>query len=69
MKDMGTVKYFLGIEIAHNPSSIYLCQGKCTLEIVSEISLISAKPASTPIEPNHELAKSSGLFFDMPDRY
>lgn len=69
MKDLGTIKYFLRIEIARNSSSIYLCQRKYTLEIISEIGLTGAKPVSTSIEPNHQLTKSSRPLFDMPDRY
>ncbi|KAI5664580.1 hypothetical protein M9H77_23903 [Catharanthus roseus] len=33
------------------------------------MGLLGAKPASTPVEPNHQLAKASGSLFDNPDRY
>lgn len=33
IKNLWTLKYFLGIEIAHNHSGIYMCQRKYTLEI------------------------------------
>lgn len=66
---LGTLKYFLGIEVARNFSSIYLCQRKYTLEIISKFGLLGAKPISTPIEPSHQLAKSSGSSFALLDRY
>lgn len=69
MTDLELLKYFLGIEIARNPSGIYLCQRKYTLEIIYETSLIGAKPVSTLLEPNYNLAKASGPFFDKPDQY
>lgn len=47
------IKYFLGIEIVRNPSSLFLCQRKYTLEILSEAGLLGAKPVFTTIEPNH----------------
>lgn len=52
MKDLGPLKYFLGIEVTRNPMGMYLCQWKYTLENISEVSLSGAKPASTPMEPN-----------------
>lgn len=69
MTDLELLKYFLGIEIARNPSGIYLCQRKYTLEIIYETSLIGAKLVSTLLEPNYNLAKASGPFFDKPDQY
>lgn len=45
MKDLGLIKYFLGIKIAQNPSSQYLSQRKYALEIIVENGLMRAKPA------------------------
>lgn len=69
MKDLGLLKYFLGIEIARNASGIYLCQREYTLEIISVTSLMGAKVVSTPLESNHHLAKASGPFFNELDKY
>lgn len=46
-----------------------MSQQKYALEIVLEAGLSGAKSISTPIEPNHKLAKSTSAFRDMPDRY
>lgn len=56
MKDLGTLKYFLSIEVARNAEDINLCQWKYTLEMVSEVGLPGTKPVSSPMEPNHKLA-------------
>lgn len=48
MKDLGPLKYFLGTKVTQNSSSMYLCQWKYTLEIISETGLIGAKPAVSP---------------------
>jgi len=34
MKDLGVLKYFLGVEITQSPNGFYLCQRKYTLDII-----------------------------------
>lgn len=55
MKDLGTLKYFLGIEVAHGLEGIFLCQRKYALDIVTEVDLLGAKPAVSLMEQNHRL--------------
>ncbi|XP_074300473.1 uncharacterized protein LOC141631744 [Silene latifolia] len=58
MKDLGTLKYFLGLEVARNLTGIFLCQRKYTLDLLSETGILGAKPSTLPIEENHQLALS-----------
>lgn len=44
MKDLGSLKYFLGIEVTTNPEGIFFCQRKYTLDIISEAGCLGAKP-------------------------
>ncbi|KAF2321692.1 hypothetical protein GH714_001519 [Hevea brasiliensis] len=60
MKDLGKLKYFLRIEVARNPDGIFLCQHKYALDIISEVGLLAARPANTPLEQNHKLALATG---------
>ena len=69
VKDLSPLKYFLGVEVAHSSSGIYLCQRKYTLDIICEIGLLGAKPAATPLEQNHHLALIDGPIFPHPDCY
>uniref|UniRef100_A0A3Q7EAX1 Reverse transcriptase Ty1/copia-type domain-containing protein n=1 Tax=Solanum lycopersicum TaxID=4081 RepID=A0A3Q7EAX1_SOLLC len=49
MKDLGDLKYFLGIEVSRSKIGILLNQRKYALEFISESGL---NPAATPSEPN-----------------
>jgi Reverse transcriptase (RNA-dependent DNA polymerase) len=63
MKDLGILKYFLGIEIACASTSLFLCQRKYTLDILTECGMLGAKPAITHIEQNHRLAESTDTYY------
>ena len=69
MKDLGNLKYFLGIEVAHSSSGLFLCQRKYTLDIMSEAGLLGAKPIGFPIEQNHKLGLATGEFLIDPESY
>ncbi|KAL9225890.1 hypothetical protein vseg_001766 [Gypsophila vaccaria] len=69
MKDLGRLKYFLGIEVARSASGIFLCQRKYALDILAETGLMGSKPASTPMEENHKLALASDALMTDPARY
>ncbi|KAJ3690345.1 hypothetical protein LUZ61_019509 [Rhynchospora tenuis] len=69
MKDLGQLKYFLGIEIAKGPRGLFLSQRKYTLDIIAECGLLGAKPAVTPLEQNHNLAKATGEQMKDPEMY
>ncbi|XP_068651604.1 uncharacterized mitochondrial protein AtMg00810-like [Aristolochia californica] len=49
-KDLGSLKYFLGIKIAHNKRGIVLSQRKYILDMLQEYGLLGAKPIDTPME-------------------
>ncbi|KAH9726800.1 hypothetical protein KPL70_008430 [Citrus sinensis] len=55
MKDLGQLKYFLGIEVARSKSGIFLSQRKYVLDLLTETGMLDCKPAETPMEMNHKL--------------
>lgn len=50
MKDLGSLKYFLGLELARGPSGLFMCQRKYTLDILNECGMLACKPCSFPME-------------------
>ncbi|MED6108176.1 hypothetical protein PIB30_118792 [Stylosanthes scabra] len=61
MKDLGRLKFFLGVEVARSPKGIFLRQRKYALDIITEVGLLGAKPATTPCEENHKLGSATDL--------
>ncbi|CAL1391749.1 unnamed protein product [Linum trigynum] len=57
IKDLGVLKYFLGIEVARSPDGIVLSQRKYTLDILKDSGLGAARPSSFPMEQNHTLTR------------
>ena len=50
MKDLGTSKYFLGIEVSQSNKGIFLSQTKYALDLLQEIGMSECLPADTPVE-------------------
>lgn len=66
MKDLGSLKYVLGIEVARSASGLFLCQRKYTIDIISEAGLSGAKPCGFPDEQNHCLGRATGPLMEDP---
>ncbi|XP_069150316.1 uncharacterized mitochondrial protein AtMg00810-like [Solanum lycopersicum] len=56
IKDLGELKFFLGMEFSRSAKGILMNQRKYALEIISNLGLGNAKPAWTPLEANIKLA-------------
>ncbi|CAL8997969.1 unnamed protein product, partial [Prunus brigantina] len=55
MKDLGVLKYFLGIEMATSHKGLFLNQHKYVLDLLQEADMINSKPACTPLDKEPKL--------------
>uniref|UniRef100_A0A3Q7FKL7 Reverse transcriptase Ty1/copia-type domain-containing protein n=1 Tax=Solanum lycopersicum TaxID=4081 RepID=A0A3Q7FKL7_SOLLC len=58
IKDLGELRYFLGIEFLRSSKGILMTQRKYILELISEWGLAGAKPAITPLEQHMKFTTS-----------
>lgn len=69
MKQLGDLKYFLGIEVARSKHGIFLSQRKYVLDLLSETRMLGCKPVKNPIEQNHKLFECSSASRTDKGRY
>ncbi|CAL2235458.1 unnamed protein product [Prunus armeniaca] len=69
MKDLGGLKYFLGIEVARSQQGIFLSQRKYVLDLLTDTGMLDCKPADTPIVQNHHLGEYPDQVPTNKERY
>ena len=60
MKDLGELRYFLGIEVIRSPGGIWLLQRQYGLDMLSRYGMTGCKPISVPLEQNVKLSSEEG---------
>ena len=69
MSDLGSLSYFLGIEIDSTAAGYYLSQSKYIQDLLARSGLTDARSAATPMELNLHLKSSDGSPLADPTRY
>jgi len=60
VKDLGTLSYFLGIEVRHTSHGLVLTQRKYIQDLLSRTNMLTSKGVSTPMVPSEKLLLDSG---------
>ena len=69
VKDLGSLRYFLGIEAARSLTGIYMHQRKYTLDILQDTGLMGSRPSKIPMEQNHNLHLNDSSFLSDSDTF
>ena len=48
MSDLGTMKYFLGIQVNQSNDGIFISQSKYAKDVLKKFNMLNSKPAPTP---------------------
>ena len=69
IKDLGKLKYFLGIEVGRGDEGFMLAQRKYALDLIADVGLLGLKPAATPMEQQHKLVLDTSPFIRDAEQY
>jgi hypothetical protein len=69
LRDLGSVHFFLGIEVQSTAMGILLSQHKYALDIIQRAGMTSCKPVDTPLSASSKLGLIPGTLYSDPTRY
>ncbi|XP_026442467.1 uncharacterized protein LOC113342015 [Papaver somniferum] len=65
MKDLGLLRYFLGIEVASSPKGYLLSQSKYVSDILKKARISDTDPVDTPFEMNARYTNTDSVLLDI----
>jgi hypothetical protein len=69
MKDLGELRYFLGIEVIQSPKRIWLLQRQYALNKLIKYGMTVCKPISIPLKQNVKLSVDEGNLVENTTMY
>lgn len=64
VKDLGDLRFFLGIDVQRNASGFYLSQQRYVEDILERAGMANCKPASTPIDAKGKVSADGPVIDD-----
>ncbi|XP_031741707.1 uncharacterized protein LOC116403902 [Cucumis sativus] len=69
MKDLGSLNYFLGLEVSRRSDGYLLSQAKYASDLLARSSIIDSNTSSTPLDPNTHLTPFDNVPLDDVSLY
>ena len=69
LRHLGTVSYFLGIQVTQHGDILHLTQQKYIQDLLQKTQMVDTKPASTPGASGRTLSQHDGLPLSDPSEY
>ncbi len=69
MKNLGELKFFLGIEVIRTPEGIWLSQRQYALDMLSKYVMGGCKPISVRLNQNGKLSADAGEVLEDATMY
>jgi len=69
MKDLGELRYFLGLEIVRIAQALFVSQKKYVMDLIQECGLGHSKSIRVPLNTPVKLNVESGTILQEPDKY
>ena len=66
LKDLGDLKFLLGLEVARSTKGIALDQRHYALQLLSDVGYLGCKVKSTSMDPNIKLSHENGELLEDP---
>jgi hypothetical protein len=69
LKDLGSLHYFLGIQVTRDNAGLHICQNKYITDLLCKTHMDGAKPSKSPCSSGSKLSKHDGEALTDPTIY
>lgn len=69
IKDLGSLSYFLGLEVTSLSSGLHISQTKYVVDMLKQSNMLNCKPCSTPMAAKVQLSTHDGTLLSNPSEF